>query len=402
MKSITARAWFLVAGVSLSGALLPLGCSAGSGLSSGVRGGDPAGGGASPSNPAGNGSDGGAAGGLASGGAPDILVNPGGSAGTTSCGSDSREAATVPLALYILLDQSGSMTLDANRWDPVSTALKSFVSGATLAGVGVGLQYFPLGASMTSDPAICSALNYASADVAIQDLPTNSVLLTSSIDKHYFTAANGTDATHWGTPTYPALEGSYAYLRGYLTANPSRRGVLLLATDGLPSKLCTGDTVKEITALIASQAALTPPIQTYIVGIGKLTTLNDWAVAGGTGHAAFIVEDGATTQQDLATALNEIRVLSLPCDYAIPTPMSGTIDPNQVNVRFSSPNQPTTTFLNVKDAGACAANAQTWYYDSPSVPTRVIMCPSACNALHQPGVKIEIVFGCATEVYVPK
>ena len=379
---------------------LSLACSASAPQSATVRS-EPGSAGA-PSIPGSGGATGEGAG-ATTAGASTISIDPGsmgGGAGT--CGSDSHEATTVPLSMLVLLDQSGSMTIDGNRWTPVTTALKAFVAGTSLAGVGVGLQYFPLGASVTSDPQICVTSNYSTPSVAISDLPANTSALTSSIDGHYFTSAMGNDPAHWGTPTYPALQGSYDYLRTYLTANPNRRGVLLLATDGLPSKLCMGDTVAEITTLIGSELAMTPPIQTYVIGIGKITTLNAWAVAGGTTSAFVVDGTGTTTQDDLTRALDQIRVLTLPCDFAIPTPTTGTIDPNQVNVRVTTPTQAATNFLNVKGATACAAGVQTWYYDNPAAPTRVVMCPSACDALHQPGAKIELVFGCATEMYVPK
>ncbi len=404
MKSIEEQTWFGARyAVCCAVVGLACACSAGAGAGTGSRpenGGNDSGGSSSASGGSGASSNGAAPGSAGS----LIITDPssGGSAGEASCASDSRAATDVPLAMYILLDQSGSMTLDGNRWAPVSTALKTFVSGASLAGVGVGLQYFPLGATTTSDPKICVDTNYATADVAVQDLPGSAAALTGSIDKHFFTSAQGNDPAHWGTPTYPALQGSYTNLRAYLTANPTRRGVLLLATDGLPSKLCMGDTSAEVTTLIASQAAMTPPIQTYVVGIGNVGNLNDWAMAGATGHAAFIVDGaGTTTQTDLAKALDEIRVLTLPCDYEIPAPTTGMIDPTKVNVRFTPSGQAAVNFLNVPNVAACATDAQTWYYDNAQTPTHVIMCPTACDALHQQGAKIEVVFGCKTEGYNP-
>ena len=305
------RPWSAAGYVALSAAIgLSSSCSASSAPASSIRGGDPTGGGADTSNPSGGSSASSA--GPAQAGATTIVVDPGSMGGASSCGSDTHEAMTVPLSMLVLLDQSGSMTLDGNRWAPVTTALKAFIGGASLAGVGVGLQYFPLGATVASDPKICVAANYSTADVPLQDLPSNGAALTGSIDKHFFTAAMGNDPAHWGTPTYPALQGSYDYLRTYLTANPARRGVLLLATDGLPSKLCMGDTPAEIATLIASQAAMTPPIQTYVIGIGKITTLDTWAMAGGTGKAFVVDGTGTTTQDDLTKALDQIRVLTLP------------------------------------------------------------------------------------------
>jgi hypothetical protein len=338
------------------------------------------------------------------GGSTSIFVDAGNETDAgDNCAADSQTASTVPLSIYVLLDQSGSMTQEGNRWAPVTAALKSFLAGSSLGGVGVGLQYFPLGATMTSDPQICVAANYSTPDVAVQDMPANDAALAASIDSHFFTVAQANDPAHWGTPTHPALEGSYAYVRQYLAANPTRRGVLLLATDGAPSKLCDGDSIAEVTALIAAQAAMTPPIQTYVVGIGNVANLNDWATAGGTGHAAFIVDGaGTTTQDDLAKALDEIRVLALPCDYAIPEPDAGAVDPTKVNVQFTPPGAAATLFPKVDGASSCDATQPTWYYDDPVTPTRVVMCPAACNALHQDSAKIDILFGCKTEIFVPK
>ncbi|HEY3668872.1 MAG TPA: hypothetical protein VGL19_22900, partial [Polyangiaceae bacterium] len=193
-------------------------CSAGAPQSATVRGMD----GGGDLNVPGSGGATAAGAGPAAGGSSTIIVDPASMGGTApTCGSDSHEAQTVPLSMLVLLDQSGSMTLDGNRWTPVTSALKAFVAGPSLAGVGVGLQYFPLGATVTSDPKICVATNYSTADVPISDLPANAAALTTSIDKHYFTSAMGNDPAHWGTPTYPALQGSYDSLRIYLTANPT-------------------------------------------------------------------------------------------------------------------------------------------------------------------------------------
>src|SRR5689334_19644080 len=60
--------------------------------------------------------------------------------GNASCATDTKRADERPLDLYILLDQSGSMTKFApNRWEPTVAALKDFIGGGRLDGVGVGL-----------------------------------------------------------------------------------------------------------------------------------------------------------------------------------------------------------------------------------------------------------------------
>lgn len=88
------------------------------------------------------------------------LGDMGGSVGSTTggtgadapideCAGDLVEAKPIPLDMYVMLDQSGSMlsATDSNRqlskWDAVSSALIDFVNDPESAGLGVGLQLFP-------------------------------------------------------------------------------------------------------------------------------------------------------------------------------------------------------------------------------------------------------------------
>ena len=321
-----------------------------------------------------------------------------GAAGSDTCARDTKRAEQLPADLFILLDQSGSMTLEGNRWDPVTTALKAFIQSPSSAGLGVGLQYFPLGATKTEDPAICQPQNYVMPAVALGSLPAQAMPLLASIDAHHFTAAEGEDAAHWGTPTLPAVQGALEYLAAEAAAHPERRPFLLLATDGLPSKLCTGNSIDGIAMALQMAASAAQPIQTFIIGIGKLTTLTELAEAGGTGKPPFIVDGaGTATQTELALALNEIRSVALPCEYTIPPPSGGKIDPQQVNVEHSSDGAATSVFLKVANAAACRDGESNWYYDDDRTPTKVLMCPAACQTLKTGGGTLDIVFGCATQ-----
>ncbi len=326
---------------------------------------------------------------------PDMAGGGGGRA-DMGCASESQEAHAVPTDLLVLLDQSGSMTLEGNRWDPTSTALKAFVANPTFGGLGVGLQYFPLGATKTEDPAICTAQNYVTPAVPIGSLPDNAAPFSTSIDAHHFTAAEGNDAAHWGTPTLPAVLGALQYLTTYQAVNPDRKLYLLLATDGLPSKLCTGNDIDGIAMALAAAAALPQPIQTFVIGIGAIARLNTLAVAGGTGQPAFIVDAvGTTTQAQFSAALEAIRHTALPCEFTIPAPSTGRIDPGQVNVEFDGSGGK-QVFSKVSAADACSAADSNWYYDDETLPKQVIMCPTACETLKGGNGRIDIVFGCKT------
>jgi hypothetical protein len=66
-----------------------------------------------------------------------------------ACVTQASTAKQVPVDMYIMLDRSGSMTeptgAGPSKWDAIRDALTSFFGDARSDGLGVGLQYFPLG-----------------------------------------------------------------------------------------------------------------------------------------------------------------------------------------------------------------------------------------------------------------
>lgn len=66
------------------------------------------------------------------------------------CAGDLIEAQRVPLDMYVMLDVSGSMLSptegdpNVTKWQAVSSALSGFISDDDSAGIGVGLQVFPI------------------------------------------------------------------------------------------------------------------------------------------------------------------------------------------------------------------------------------------------------------------
>jgi len=75
-----------------------------------------------------------------------------------ACAIRSVEASRTPLHLFFMLDTSGSMNdLVADgqsKWSQISTAISAFASDPASAGLGMGIQYFPLYA--TGVPSSCS------------------------------------------------------------------------------------------------------------------------------------------------------------------------------------------------------------------------------------------------------
>lgn len=111
----------------------------------------------------GSGTAGSSASAAGSGGTANINVGSGGSSNGAATGSGANNGTLgdggacaaqvsngqlVPLDMYIMLDISGSMleltANNATKWDAVKQALESFLADKDSAGLGVGLQYFPL------------------------------------------------------------------------------------------------------------------------------------------------------------------------------------------------------------------------------------------------------------------
>lgn len=83
------------------------------------------------------------------GGAGGALVTGGTLGEGQECAGETQGAKPIELDMYVMLDRSGSMlgpTADGTtKWDAVRQALIAFASDDASAGLGVGLQYFPLG-----------------------------------------------------------------------------------------------------------------------------------------------------------------------------------------------------------------------------------------------------------------
>jgi hypothetical protein len=344
-----------------------------------------------------------------------------------SCASSHNEGKLTPLDIYIMLDQSGSME-DDNKWTNCTTALKTFLESPEADGIGVGIQYFSIqgqpppecaqcndcncifacgcnsctcingACSCSGTVASCSIDDYATAAVEIAPLPGNSGALISSLDM--------ADPLG-GTPTRPALEGAIKHAYDWAVANPDRKVVVVLATDGEPSDtMCVPNTIPDVEQVAQAGVNGLPSIETYVIGVGlELVSLDAIAAAGGT-MKAYIVDSGGNTTQQFIDAMNAIRKSAgLACEYLIPPPAMGEmIDFQKINVQYipgagGSPQN----ILHAKTAADCDPVSGGWYYDDNASPKKVVMCPATCSVIEDDNKgKIDILLGCATMDIPPK
>jgi hypothetical protein len=400
--------WFKVA-LALIAPLAALVASCGGDSSSNSF--DDAGGNDSAVASGGGGGSGGSGGSAASGGAGGNGVPDSGSSGTTggpvdACASTSYAAEPMPLDMFILLDQSGSMnTGPPAPWLSVTDAIRAFVQSPDSAGIGVGIQYFPLGAQQVqcisnnnppgcvcidvggmplcfnNNTASCVVEDYAMPDVAFEPLPGVAQAIIDSLAAH---------SPSGGTPTLPALEGAMRYAISHAALNPARKTIVVLATDGAPND-CNSD-VTNVSQVAAAGLADAPAIQTFVIGIGDVANLDAIAQAGGTGQA--LVVNTATANQDFLNAMKAIAGQpSIGCSLTFPTPPDGgVIDPAQVELTFAPPSGPAQVIGRVATASDCDPIRGGWYY--PSQPTHIELCPATCDLLATSGMSLTFAIGC--------
>ena len=93
----------------------------------------------------------------------------------------------------------------------------------------------------------------------------------------------------------------------------------------------------------------------------------------------------------------------LACEWVIPEPTDGeSIDPNEVNVKLIIGGQERDMGY-VDDPAQCSLVTDGWHYDDAVNPTRVILCPDACNEVQAAiDAKINLEFECERREAVPK
>ncbi len=340
--------------------------------------------------------------------------------GTTSCtfeddGSGcvgaAYEGETLGLDIYIMFDQSGSMcscidppggqacpdpNCEQTRLDAVRAATKSFLADKASTGIGVGIGYFgkqPIG------EASCEVAEYAEAAVEIGILPDHAEAIVDSLSSIEPTGE---------TPSGAAIRGACTYARAHKKENPAREVVILLLTDGKPEAPVTckdGEGACCPTLDDAADAAREcleegPGIRTYVLGVGPLLgNLEEIADAGGT-DKAYLVEGGDVAGEVL-DALNRIRGDAIPCEFKLPPPPSGQdLLLDRVNITFADGECNPTYYSYVETVDACPAEGG-WYYDDPTAPQKVLLCPASCDQVADPTGKLLFTVGCVTRE-VPK
>jgi hypothetical protein len=301
--------------------------------------------------------------------------------GGGGCSTVSKKAEKIPLDMVIGLDTSFSMDFD-DKWTNVKAALESFVTNPAESDLNLGLQFFPIRKQ-------CSVPDYEALAVNLAPAAASGPMISTALEGQMMSG---------GTPTVPLLQGLVAYLDAH--PNPAHRPVILLATDGIPDDTCNTDvdgetpnTLANAMGVAAAAFGASPSISTFVIGVGSdLSALNGIAQSGGTGTAT-LVDTGSNAQAQFLAALDAARRSAIPCDFTIPP---GNFDPTQTNVQYAPGTGAPQEFIFVGDSTGCPkASSNGWYFDNPTAPTKVSLCPDACTTVKADDVgQVNVVFGC--------
>ena len=299
---------------------------------------------------------------------------------SSACVTSKAQGEGVPAFLVFMFDRSGSMN-DNSKWTSCASGLKAFFADPNAQGLGASLAFFPQHIGGATN-ASCTAGDYTTPTVPMTALP-NGVQFATAID--------GTQLEN-DTPTLPALGGAIAYAQQVSATKKGAKVAIVLVTDGQPNK-CNST----VQAVADAAKAVNGTIPTYVIGVGKsLQNLDAIAAGGGTGKAVIV--DTASPAQivtDFQKALGQVKAQALSCEFTLPAAPAGqSLDTSKVNVSFT-PAAGTSSTLTY-DSGC--ANGQGWHYDNAGTPSKIILCPSSCDAVKaDKNAKVEILFGCAVK-----
>jgi hypothetical protein len=206
------------------------------------------------------------------------------------------------------------------------------------------------------------------------------------------------------TPLQCGLQGMLAACQAFM-AQRGVRCVAVFVTDGNTTDAAPSGcdiNLQNLLNMVAQGNA--QGVQSYALGVvsSSMTFVNQVAQAGGT-NTGFDVTQGIDA---FIAALNSIRShvaieTQLDCQWGIPPPTGGqTLDPSKVNLQFTPEGGTAQQIPQVTSQADCAAAGNAWYYDDPSSPTSVLVCPQTCDMLkNSTNGQIELLLGCETVVW---
>lgn len=255
------------------------------------------------------------------------------------------------------------------------------LSDGTGCGAGQGLC---VDAGLCDNHYDCKTDTYVTPAVKVSKLPGGAEAILDSIDSR---------VPDGGTTTLPALEGAIQAAKTWAETNPGHKAIVVLATDGLPTN-CDPAIKNDMPELaiqhlvdVAAEGAKNG-VQTFVIGVfnpdeqAEAAPNLDAIAAGGGTESAFVISTEGDVTKALIEALNEVRITSKSCEFAIPLIDGQLPDLSLLTVRITPPGGQPVTLKRRLSAGGCDPVEGGFYYDKelggPEPPGRVILCAESC------------------------
>lgn len=87
------------------------------------------------------------------------------------------------------------------------------------------------------------------------------------------------------------------------------------------------------------------------------------------------------------------------CEFAIPEAPTGySIDFDEVTVTYRSGDTERSELDRVENRDACTSNG--WYFDDPEAPTEIVLCPEVCRTVQaDPEARMDVGLGCLADIF---
>lgn len=304
-----------------------------------------------------------------------------------SCGQQVFQLATSRTKpnIHLVIDRSGSMSLDADgaapagtataKWEDLAATLTSLLDNHGDQANAWGMSLFPSTTAYHSCTAGDIAVPLGAPAAVIPAIESE----IGKYDRGKLLAYNGK------TPTTAAIQGVIDHVS---LADTARNNYVVLMTDGMPN--CAGTPETGVAALVAQLYAQSPPVRTFVIGFGSETApnpvasqatdpamLNDWAVAGHTERAGATKYYQAGDAAALALAFSDIVAGVAACTFNV---TSTAIDPGLVSAALDG----TPVARDLVDG---------FSYDAATMS--VTFHGASCQTLQaNPSANVQIVYGC--------
>jgi hypothetical protein len=328
--------------------------------------------------------------------------------------SNEQELVASPLDIYFIFDRTASMGDDCDYVPGESPPVDSKACYATYAlsdylinvpsSVDTRLAFQFM--SLADDD--CDGEPYATPRIDLTSLPlAPDHRMIEAISEESF-------AGGYGTHIEGALRGMAEYTTSHRTLGREMIGVLM--TDGDPNGCETN--VRTLAQLVSDHLA-DDGIRTFIIGMQGATDANleRLAAAGGAeAHDDFCGDQsqpchfwnvGDGSGDAIASALHAIieQASPLPCQYEVAglnPPAGETLDYGKVNVTFTD-DTGSQLIGRVPSSSQCPDDQAAWYYDDPSAPDTLLLCPETCTMVTSAaeGARLNVVVGCTATVELP-